>query len=81
MAAFISSYNPKKLILAVRNRTKGEATLEFIKLRNGHSNNVEVWEMDLADLTSVKLFAERFIREVGELHLLFNNAGTLIDRE
>lgn len=80
LAAFIASYNPKKLILAVRNRAKGEATLEFIKSRNGHSNNVEVWEMDLADLKSVKSFAEKFIKEVGELHLLFNNAGTLIDR-
>jgi NAD(P)-dependent dehydrogenase (short-subunit alcohol dehydrogenase family) len=80
LAAFIASYNPKKLILAVRNRAKGEATLEFIKSRNGHSNNVEVWDMDLADLTSVKSFAEKFIKEVGELHLLFNNAGTLIGR-
>ena len=36
--------------------------------------------MDLADLTSVKSFAEKFIKEVGELHLLFNNAGMQIDR-
>ncbi|CAB4383937.1 NAD(P)-binding protein [Rhizophagus irregularis] len=76
LAAFIASYNPKKLILAVRNRAKGEATLEFIETRNGHSNNVEVWDMDLADLKSVKSFAEKFIKEVGELHLLFNNAGS-----
>ncbi|CAG8668971.1 3854_t:CDS:2 [Funneliformis caledonium] len=75
LAAYIASYNPKKLILPVRNLVKGEATLEHIRLRNGHSDNVELWEMDLADLTSVKSFAEKFIKEVGELHLLFNNAG------
>ncbi|GBC07145.1 hypothetical protein RclHR1_07290007 [Rhizophagus clarus] len=31
--------------------------------------------MDLADLQSVKNFAHKFIKEVGELHMLFNNAG------
>ncbi|CAB5368717.1 unnamed protein product [Rhizophagus irregularis] len=31
--------------------------------------------MDLADLQSVKSFVNKFINEIGELHILFNNAG------
>ncbi|CAG8677609.1 7935_t:CDS:2, partial [Racocetra fulgida] len=35
---------------------------------------VELWDMDMADLHSVKNFANKFIKEVGELHYLWNNA-------
>ncbi|GET03318.1 retinol dehydrogenase 12-like protein [Rhizophagus clarus] len=58
-----------------RNKSKGKALLEYIKTSNGNAKNVEIWEMDLADLQSVKNFAHKFIKEVGELHMLFNNAG------
>ncbi|RIA90753.1 hypothetical protein C1645_822973 [Glomus cerebriforme] len=75
MARILSGFNPKRLILPARNKEKGKKVLEFIKSSNGHTNNVEIWEMDLADLQSVKNFANKFINEVGELHMLFNNAG------
>jgi hypothetical protein len=75
MARFLSSFNPKRLIIPARNKQKGTNLLNYIKDRNGSSDNVEIWELDLADLQSVVDFADKFIREVGELHMLFNNAG------
>ena len=75
MARILSGFNPKRLILPARNIEKGNKLLEYIKSSNGHANNVEIWEMDLADLQSVKNFANKFINEVGELHILIHNAG------
>ena len=75
MARILSGFNPKRLILPARNIEKGNKLLEYIKSSNGHANNVEIWEMDLADLQSVKNFANKFIKEVGELHMLIHNAG------
>jgi NADP-dependent 3-hydroxy acid dehydrogenase YdfG len=75
MARLLAGYNPKRLILTARNKVKGNNLLEYIKTSNGNVKNVEIWEMDLSDLQSVKNFANKFIREVGELHMLFNNAG------
>ena len=75
MARILSRFNVKRLVLPVRNKEKRNNTLEYIKSSNGHADNVEVWDMDLADLQSVKNFASKFINEVGELHMLINNAG------
>ncbi len=75
MARILSGFNPKRLILPARNKEKANNLLEYIKSSNGHADNVEIWEMDLADLQSVKNFANKFINEVGELHMLINNAG------
>ncbi|RIA80795.1 hypothetical protein C1645_791819 [Glomus cerebriforme] len=74
IARILAGYNPKRLILPARNKEKGNNLLEYIKSSNGHANNIEIWEMDLADLQSVKNFANKFINEVGELHMLINNA-------
>ncbi|RIB20897.1 hypothetical protein C2G38_2178100 [Gigaspora rosea] len=77
LARIISSYNPKRLILPIRNRKNGELLLEYIKAsKDGNVECIELWDMDLADLHSVKNFADKFIKEVGELHYLWNNAGT-----
>ncbi|CAG8454436.1 17036_t:CDS:2 [Rhizophagus irregularis] len=75
MARILAGFNPKRLILPARNIEKGNNLLEYIKSSNGNANNVEIWEMDLADLQSVKNFANKFINEIGELHILINNAG------
>ncbi|PKY55931.1 NAD(P)-binding protein [Rhizophagus irregularis] len=74
MTRILAGFNPKRLVLPVRNQEKANDVLEYIKSSNGHAKNVEVWEMDLADLQSVKNFANKFIKEVGELHMLLNNA-------
>ncbi|GBB96411.1 hypothetical protein RclHR1_02750003 [Rhizophagus clarus] len=81
MARILAGFNPKRLILPARNKEKGNNLLEYIKSSNGHANNVEIWEMDLADLQSVKNFANKFINEVGELHILINNAGIMINNQ
>ncbi|RIB19890.1 hypothetical protein C2G38_2141422 [Gigaspora rosea] len=76
LARIISSYNPKRLVLPVRNREKGENLLEYIRnSQDGKVECVELWDIDFADLHSVKSFADKFIKEVGELHYLWNNAG------
>ncbi|CAG8768726.1 4049_t:CDS:2, partial [Dentiscutata erythropus] len=76
LARIISSYNPKRLILPIRNRKKGELLLEYIKeSKDGNVECIELWDIDLADLHSVKNFADKFIKEIGELHYLWNNAG------
>ncbi|GBB96412.1 hypothetical protein RclHR1_02750004 [Rhizophagus clarus] len=80
MARILAGFNPKRLILPARNKEKGNNLLEYIKTSNGHANNVEIWEMDLADLQSVKNFANKFINEIGELHILINNAGVWNNR-
>ncbi|GBC02585.1 hypothetical protein RclHR1_00470015 [Rhizophagus clarus] len=81
MARILSKNNPKRLILPARNKEKGDKLMEYIKSSNGNTNNVEVWEMDLADLQSVKNFANKFITEVGELHMIVNNAGIETKRQ
>ncbi|CAG8739743.1 22944_t:CDS:2 [Rhizophagus irregularis] len=50
MARILAKSNPKRLILPARNIEKGNKLLEYIKSSNGNANNVEIWEMDLADL-------------------------------
>ncbi|PKK76312.1 retinol dehydrogenase 12-like protein [Rhizophagus irregularis] len=81
MARILAKSNPKRLILPARNIEKGNKLLEYIKSSNGNANNVEIWEMDLADLQSVKNFANKFIKEVGELHILINNAGLVVQNQ
>ncbi|CAG8850378.1 8119_t:CDS:2, partial [Gigaspora margarita] len=72
----ISSYNPKRLVLPIRDRVKGEQLLEYIRnSQDGKVECIELWDIDLADLHSVKRFADKFVKEVGELHYLWNHAG------
>ncbi|GBC07146.1 hypothetical protein RclHR1_07290008 [Rhizophagus clarus] len=81
MARILSGFNPKRLILPARNKEKGRNLLEYIKSTNGKVDNVEIWEMDLEDLQSVKNFANKFIKEIGELHILINNAGLIVQNQ
>jgi NAD(P)-dependent dehydrogenase (short-subunit alcohol dehydrogenase family) len=58
-----------RVVMAVRNLDKGRAAADSIP-----SGEVEVRELDLADLASVRRFAEGY---QGELDLLINNAGVM----
>ena len=49
MARILFGFNPKRLILPARNKEKANNVLEYIKSSNGYADNVEIWEMDLAD--------------------------------
>jgi NAD(P)-dependent dehydrogenase (short-subunit alcohol dehydrogenase family) len=58
-----------RVVMAVRNLDKGRAAADSIA-----SGEVEVRELDLADLASVRGFAEGY---QGEVDLLINNAGVM----
>ena len=62
------------VVLACRNRVKGEAARARI-IKEVPAAKVEVDELDLASLRSVRSFAERELTRGQELHLLINNAG------
>ncbi|MGW1378974.1 oxidoreductase [Streptomyces sp. NPDC002446] len=59
------------VVLAVRDLARGEAAAATVK---GAKGSLEVRRLDLADLASVRAFAESW---QGELDLLINNAGVM----
>ncbi len=65
------------VIIAVRNLIKGKNAIEKIKALYPKAD-VHVTEIDLADLNSVKSFAEYFNKSFKKLDLLINNAGVMI---
>jgi NAD(P)-dependent dehydrogenase (short-subunit alcohol dehydrogenase family) len=65
-----------RVIMAVRNIEKGYAARDLIKKDHPHAE-VEVMELDLADLDSIRFFAERFQDKFPSLDLLINNAGVM----
>lgn len=67
--------NGADVTLAVRDVAKGNAAIETMGPQPG---NLEVWRLDLADLTSVGTFAESWssAHDSG-LDLLINNAGVM----
>ncbi|GGJ21933.1 oxidoreductase [Deinococcus roseus] len=65
-----------QIILAVRNVTAGEQVAAEI-LKQHPRSKLKVMALDLADLGSVRLFAQKFIQEHRRLHLLINNAGVM----
>ncbi len=60
-----------RVVLACRNTEKGEAATREI------GDAADVRELDLANLDSVRAFAERFLSEHEGLDLLVNNAGVM----
>jgi NAD(P)-dependent dehydrogenase (short-subunit alcohol dehydrogenase family) len=64
------------VILACRNREKGEAARAKIVLDNPTAN-VELRVLDVADLDSVRRFATEFLSAGKGLDLLLNNAGVM----
>ncbi len=76
-AARVLANKNATVIIVVRNLEKGNAALE--KIKAGHSEaDARVMEMDLADLESVRRFAEQFKQEYSRLDLLINNAGVMM---
>ncbi|NXL06371.1 RDH12 dehydrogenase, partial [Mesembrinibis cayennensis] len=66
-----------KVIVACRDIAKGEAAASEIRAETGNQQ-VIVKKMDLADTKSVREFAEKFLAEEKELHILINNAGIML---
>jgi NAD(P)-dependent dehydrogenase (short-subunit alcohol dehydrogenase family) len=65
-----------EVVMACRNTAKAEAGAAAIRKRRPEAALV-VEPLDLADLTSVRAFAERFGAERQGLDLLINNAGVM----
>ena len=76
-AAGILASKGAEVVLAVRNREKGEKAAAKIRPLNG-SKPVTVMNLDLADLESVRKFAEEYTTRFDRLDVLINNAGVMI---
>ncbi len=76
-AARVLAHKNVHVILAVRNMEKGEQAKTNILERHPNAE-VSVMNLDLADLTSVKQFAEKFRQQYANLDLLINNAGVMM---
>jgi NAD(P)-dependent dehydrogenase (short-subunit alcohol dehydrogenase family) len=65
------------VVIAVRNMEKGNAAAN--KIREEYKNaDVKVMELDLANLESVRKFADQFMLDYSRLDLLINNAGVMV---
>ncbi|MFH2030548.1 MAG: oxidoreductase [Bacteroidota bacterium] len=76
-AARVLANKNATIIIAVRNMEKGKAAANRIKKQNS-SADLLIMELDLANLKSVKTFAEKFNSEFERLDLLINNAGVMM---
>ncbi len=64
------------VVLAVRSADKGEAAAQRIR-STASGAQLEVRELDLSSLESVRTFAAGLIADSATLHLLINNAGIM----
>ncbi|XP_066491608.1 dehydrogenase/reductase SDR family member 13 [Tiliqua scincoides] len=65
-----------RVILACRNKVRGECAAFDIRRESGN-NEVLFMSLDLADLNSVRTFADTFLRSEPRLDILINNAGVI----
>ncbi len=65
-----------KVIIACRNKQKGNDALVDIKEKSG-SSNVHLRLLDLASFASIRAFAADFIMSESRLDVLINNAGIM----
>ncbi len=65
-----------EVVLACRSSDKGEAAAESLR-RLAPGAKLSVKTLDLASISSIRLFADRFAADRGGLDLLVNNAGVM----
>ncbi|KAF8235600.1 short-chain dehydrogenase [Tricholoma matsutake] len=66
--------NPARLVLTARSPSKGRAAVERIKQETG-CQSVELGNLDLSRFSSVKEFADKFLKDDGRLDILVQNAA------
>lgn len=64
------------VVLACRNLAKGEKAKDEI-LKENPKGGIQVMQLDLSNLASVKVFAEQFKQKYSQLDVLMNNAGIM----
>ena len=64
------------LVVAARDMDKGAAAVDRI-IADTPTADIEVMELDLANLDSIRAFATLFVRDYEVLDLLINNAGVM----
>jgi len=69
--------NGARVIMAVRNEDKGKAARERILQENPQAA-IDVMRIDLADLASIRSFADAIKGQLDSLDLLINNAGVMM---
>ncbi|XP_019728127.1 retinol dehydrogenase 12 isoform X1 [Hippocampus comes] len=66
-----------RVVMACRDVDKGEGAAASIRAAYPEAQ-VEVRELDLADTCSIRSFAQQFLRDFTQLHILINNAGVMM---
>lgn len=69
------------VIIACRNILKGEKAIDDLKKHIGNSVKLDLFQLDLADYSSIRNFAQLFKRKYGQLDILMNNAGIVHQEE
>jgi NAD(P)-dependent dehydrogenase (short-subunit alcohol dehydrogenase family) len=75
-AALALAAKGAQVILAVRSAEKGQTAVTAIRQVYPQAT-VEVMELDLSDLASVRRFAQAFLARFNQLPVLINNAGVM----
>jgi NAD(P)-dependent dehydrogenase (short-subunit alcohol dehydrogenase family) len=65
-----------QVILTARDVPKGEAVADAIRRATGNPR-IEVEELELGSLASIRAFARRFLAQHDRLHVLVDNAGVM----
>ncbi len=65
-----------RVVITARDVAKGEVVAQGIRASTGN-DDVQVEELELASLASIRAFAERFLARHDALQLLVNNAGVM----
>ena len=63
-----------RVIIGARDLTRAEPIAQSLRTETG-SNKIELEQLDLASLKSVRDFVKRFLEKKRPLHILVNNAG------
>ena len=75
-AARVLANKNATVIVAVRNKEKGDTAVEQIKVKNPNAD-IQVMLVDLSNLESIHKFADNFKEQFKKLDLLINNAGVM----
>ena len=65
-----------RVVITARNLPKAEKVVARIKASTGN-DNIEIEELELGSVASIRAFANRFSAKYAALHILVNNAGVM----